>query len=115
MRRSEKEFRVSGSVSTLFLNECETWRLCSPRLAVDELPALERQPIQVVAPRRAKAYAADENDPAKPYAIPGTARDLTDADIAALDGKWLDRIGHPGGIGLLWKGHLTNGRYLIPA
>jgi hypothetical protein len=41
---------------------------------------------------------------------------LTDADITALDEKWLDRIGHPAENGVLWKGQLTKvGRYLIPA
>ncbi|ATA29672.1 ESAT-6 like protein EsxE [Mycobacterium lepraemurium] len=39
----------------------------------------------------------DVNDPAKPYAIPGTVRDLTPARISALHGQWLDRIGRPDG------------------
>ncbi|ORB95592.1 hypothetical protein B4U45_14090 [Mycobacterium persicum] len=39
----------------------------------------------------------DKDDPAKPYAIPGTAHDMTEAEIWALDGTKVDRIGYPGG------------------
>ncbi|ORB46683.1 hypothetical protein BST40_17790 [Mycobacterium persicum] len=40
----------------------------------------------------------DADDPAKPYAIPGTVRNMTEAEILAdLDGAWVDRIGYPGG------------------
>jgi hypothetical protein len=39
----------------------------------------------------------DVDDPRKPYAIPGTVHDLTDAEIRALDGTKLDRVGYPGG------------------
>jgi hypothetical protein len=46
----------------------------------------------------------DENDPAKPYAIPGTAHDMTPSEILnELDGKLVDRVGHP------------RGRWLAPA
>lgn len=54
----------------------------------------------------------DVNDTAKPYAIPGTARDLTPADIKSLDGRWLDRIGHPGGNWLAFEGTPYEGRAL---
>lgn len=54
----------------------------------------------------------DVNDPAKPYAIPGTVRDLTPADIKSLDGRWLDRIGHPGGNWLAFEGTPYEGRAL---
>lgn len=54
----------------------------------------------------------DVNDPAKPYAIPGTVRDLTPADIKSLDGQWFDRIGHPGGNWLAFEGTPYEGRAL---
>lgn len=54
----------------------------------------------------------DVNDPAKPYAIPGTVHDLTPEEIAALHGKWVDRIGHPGGNWLAFKGTPYEGRAL---
>ncbi|MCV7029364.1 TNT domain-containing protein [Mycobacterium sherrisii] len=54
----------------------------------------------------------DAHDPAKPYAIPGTVHDLTDAEIKAMDGKKLDRIGHPGGEWLAPEGAPYGGRSL---
>jgi len=40
----------------------------------------------------------DEDDPTKPYAVPGTVRDMTPTDIMnELDGNFIDRIGHPRG------------------
>lgn len=54
----------------------------------------------------------DVNDPAKPYAIPGTVRDLTPAEISALHGQWLDRIGRPGGRWLAFEGTPYEGRAL---
>jgi hypothetical protein len=47
----------------------------------------------------------DEDDPAKPYTIPGTVRDLSPAEIASrLDGQVWDRLGHPGGAWLAPEG-----------
>lgn len=54
----------------------------------------------------------DEDDPAKPYAIPGTDHELTDAEIMKLDGKIVDRIGHPGGKWLAPDGTPYEGRSL---
>lgn len=54
----------------------------------------------------------DVNDPAKPYAIPGTVRTLTPSEIASLHGKWLDRIGHPAGNWLAFEGTPYEGRSL---
>lgn len=54
----------------------------------------------------------DADDPAKPYAIPGTAHDMTEAEISKLDGKMVDRIGHPGGAWLAPEGTPYEGRAL---
>ncbi|CQD10290.1 ADP-ribosyltransferse [Mycobacterium europaeum] len=54
----------------------------------------------------------DVDDPAKPYAVAGTVRDFTPADIASLDRQWLDRIGHPGGNWLAFEGTPYEGRSL---
>jgi Tuberculosis necrotizing toxin len=39
----------------------------------------------------------DADDPAKPYAVPGTVHNLAPTEIQALDGQKLSRIGYPGG------------------
>jgi hypothetical protein len=52
------------------------------------------------------------DDPAKPYAIPGTVRVLTAEDIASLDGQWLDRIGSARGRWLAFEGTPFEGRSL---
>ncbi|WP_167305437.1 TNT domain-containing protein [Mycolicibacterium neoaurum] len=57
----------------------------------------------------------DENDPSKPYAIPGTIRDLTPDDIKNLDGTILDRVGHPGGKWLAPEGADYGERALPPS
>ncbi|MCV7430162.1 TNT domain-containing protein [Mycolicibacterium bacteremicum] len=57
----------------------------------------------------------DENDPSKPYAIPGTIRELTPDDIRKLDGTVLDRIGHPGGKWLAPEGADYGERALPPS
>lgn len=54
----------------------------------------------------------DADDPAKPYAIPGTARELTPAEVASLQGKWLDRIGSARGRWLAFEGTPFEGRSL---
>jgi hypothetical protein len=54
----------------------------------------------------------DADDPAKPYAIPGTVRNLTEAELANLDGKIVDRVGHPGGAWLAPEGTPYEGRAL---
>ncbi|OBI15523.1 TNT domain-containing protein [Mycobacterium sp. E2497] len=54
----------------------------------------------------------DVNDPAKPYAVAGTVRNFTPADIASLDRQWLDRIGHPAGNWLAFEGTPYEGRSL---
>ncbi|OBF09638.1 TNT domain-containing protein [Mycobacterium sp. 852002-10029_SCH5224772] len=54
----------------------------------------------------------DVDDPAKPYAIPGTVRTLTPSEIASLHGKWLDRVGHPAGNWLAFEGAPYEGRAL---
>lgn len=54
----------------------------------------------------------DEDDPAKPYAIPGTVRELTPAEIKSLHGQWVDRIGHPEGKWLAFEGTPYEGRAL---
>jgi Tuberculosis necrotizing toxin len=54
----------------------------------------------------------DVDDPAKPYAIPGTVRELTQGDISALDGQRVDRVGYPGGNWLAFEGTPYEGRAL---
>jgi hypothetical protein len=54
----------------------------------------------------------DADDPAKPYAIPGTIHDLTSAEVKALDGTKLDRIGYPAGEWLAPPGTPYEGRSL---
>ncbi|BBX99003.1 TNT domain-containing protein [Mycobacterium lacus] len=54
----------------------------------------------------------DQDDPAKPYAIPGTAHSMTEAEIWSLDGRKLDRIGYPGGEWLAPAGTPYEGRSL---
>jgi hypothetical protein len=54
----------------------------------------------------------DKDDPAKPYALPGTAHIMTDTEIRALDGKIMDRIGYPGGEWLAPAGTPYEGRSL---
>lgn len=57
----------------------------------------------------------DEDDPAKPYAIPGTVHDLTPAEIKSrLDGQVWDRVGHPGGAWLAPEGTPYGERSLAP-
>jgi hypothetical protein len=57
----------------------------------------------------------DENDPAKPYAIPGTVHDLSPAEIKSrLDGQVWDRLGHPGGAWLAPEGTPYGERSLAP-
>ncbi|MBX7448553.1 glycohydrolase toxin TNT-related protein [Mycolicibacterium sp. 3033] len=57
----------------------------------------------------------DDTDPAKPYAIPGTVREL-DGELlqTQLDGARLDRIGHPGGAWLAPEGTPYGERALPP-
>ncbi len=58
----------------------------------------------------------DENDPSKPYAVPGTIRELTLDEIRLeLDGKVLDRVGHPGGKWLAPEGADYGERALPPS
>lgn len=54
----------------------------------------------------------DMDDPAKPYAIPGTVRIYTADDIASLNGQWLDRIGSTRGRWLAFEGTPFEGRSL---
>lgn len=54
----------------------------------------------------------DMDDPAKPYAIPGTVRIYTADDIASLNGQWLDRIGSARGRWLAFEGTPFEGRSL---
>lgn len=54
----------------------------------------------------------DADDPSKPYAIEGTARNLTPAEIASMHGKWLDRIGSTRGRWLAFEGTPYEGRSL---
>lgn len=54
----------------------------------------------------------DMDDPAKPYAIPGTVRVYTADDIKSLDGQWLDRIGSARGRWLAFEGTPFEGRSL---
>lgn len=54
----------------------------------------------------------DMDDPAKPYAIPGTVRIYTADDIASLNGAWLDRIGSTRGRWLAFEGTPFEGRSL---
>ena len=57
----------------------------------------------------------DEDDPAKPYAIPGTVHDLSPAEIKSrLDGQVWDRLGHPGGAWLAPEGTPYGERSLAP-
>jgi Tuberculosis necrotizing toxin len=55
----------------------------------------------------------DENDPAKPYAVPGTVHNMTPTEIMnELDGNYIDRIGHPRGRWLAPEGTPYEGRSL---
>jgi hypothetical protein len=57
----------------------------------------------------------DEDDPAKPYALPGTVHDLSPAEIKSrLDGQIWDRLGHPGGKWLAPEGTPYPERALPP-
>lgn len=57
----------------------------------------------------------DDTDPAKPYAIPGTVRELSGELLQTqLNGAVLDRIGHPGGAWLAPAGTPYGERALPP-
>nr|WP_156664701.1 TNT domain-containing protein [Mycobacterium sp. 852002-51057_SCH5723018] len=55
----------------------------------------------------------EENDPEKPYAVPGTVHNMTPTEIMnELDGNFIDRIGHPRGRWLAPEGTPYEGRSL---
>ncbi|MDY6998144.1 MAG: glycohydrolase toxin TNT-related protein [Actinomycetota bacterium] len=57
----------------------------------------------------------DADDPAKPYAVPGSVRTLGLEEMRLeLDGEIVDRVGHPGGAWLAPDGTPYEGRALPP-